>query len=78
MPNVVFLDIGLPNMNGYEVAIKLQAMPTMASSKLIALTGWGTAEDIRKSKNAGFYAHLTKPVDPDEVDALLAELAKHA
>lgn len=78
VPNVVFLDIGLPGMNGYEVAIRLRAMPVMASSKFIALTGWGTAEDIKKSKNAGFYAHLTKPVDPDEVDALLAKLANHA
>jgi signal transduction histidine kinase/response regulator RpfG family c-di-GMP phosphodiesterase len=77
-PSVVFLDIGLPSMNGYEVAKRLQAMPVMANTKLIALTGWGTSEDIKKSKNAGFYAHLTKPVDPDEVDALLAQLAIHA
>jgi signal transduction histidine kinase len=71
-PDVVFLDIGLPGMNGYEVARRLQASPATASAKLIALTGWGTEEDIRKSKMAGFHAHLTKPIDPDAVDALLA------
>jgi signal transduction histidine kinase/DNA-binding response OmpR family regulator len=77
-PEIVFLDIGLPGMNGYEVAKRLQDMPLLANTKIIALTGWGTTEDIKKSKNAGFYAHLTKPVDPDEVDALLAKLAHHA
>lgn len=71
-PEVVFLDIGLPGMNGYEVAQQLLAHPATASAKLIALTGWGTEEDIRKSKMAGFHAHLTKPVDPNAVDAILA------
>ncbi|WP_372826389.1 response regulator [Polaromonas sp.] len=73
-PDVVFLDIGLPGMNGYEVAEKLLADPATAATRLIALTGWGTEDDIRKSKVAGFYAHLTKPVDPDAVAALLATL----
>ena len=70
-PDLVFLDIGLPGMNGYEVARRLLAEPGTASTKLIALTGWGTEEDIRKSKSAGFHAHLTKPVDPDAVEAAL-------
>ena len=74
LPDVVFLDIGLPGMNGYEVARRLLADPATAASKLIALTGWGTEEDIRKSKMAGFYVHLTKPVDPDAVEAILATL----
>ena len=73
-PDVVFLDIGLPGMNGYEVARRLLAYPATASAKLIALTGWGTEDDIRKSKMAGFHAHLTKPVDPEAVDGLLAKL----
>ena len=73
-PEIVFLDIGLPGMNGYEVAQRLLACPATASAKLIALTGWGTEEDIQKSKKAGFHAHLTKPVDPDAVDDLLAAL----
>jgi PAS domain S-box-containing protein len=71
-PEVVFLDIGLPGMNGYEVARRLLADPLTAATKLIALTGWGTEDDIRKSKMAGFHAHLTKPVDPDAVEAMLS------
>ena len=71
-PEVVFLDIGLPGMDGYEVARQLLAAPDTASAKLIALTGWGTEQDIQKSKKAGFHAHLTKPVDPEMVEALLA------
>ena len=75
-PNVVFLDIGLPGMNGYEVARHLLASPATASAKLIALTGWGTQEDIRKSKMAGFHAHLTKPVAPEAVEAMLATFSQ--
>ena len=71
-PEVVFLDIGLPGMDGYEVARQLLAAPDTASTKLIALTGWGTEQDIQKSKKAGFHAHLTKPVDPEMVEAVLA------
>ena len=73
-PDVVFLDIGLPGMNGYEVAKKLLADPATARARLIALTGWGTQDDIQKSKMAGFHAHLTKPVDPDAVEAMIATL----
>ena len=73
-PDVVFLDIGLPGMNGHEVAKKLLAHPATAAAKLIALTGWGTEEDIKMSKTVGFHAHLTKPVDHRAVEALLAAL----
>ena len=73
-PDVVFLDIGLPGMNGYEVARRLLAYPATATTKLIALTGWGTEDDIRKSKMAGFHAHLTKPVDPEAVESMLTTL----
>ena len=71
-PEVVFLDIGLPDMDGYEVARQLLADPATASARLIALTGWGSERDIQKTKKAGFHAHLTKPVDPEAVEALLA------
>jgi len=71
-PDVVFLDIGLPDMDGYEVARQLLAAPDTAKAKLIALTGWGTEQDIQKSKKAGFHAHLTKPVDPETLEAMLA------
>ena len=60
-------------MNGYEVARRLLADPSMAATKLIALTGWGTENDIEKSKKAGFLAHLTKPVDPDAIEAILSQ-----
>ena len=73
-PDVVVLDIGLPGMDGYEVARRLQANPATASAKLIALTGWGTDGDIQKTKAAGIHAHLTKPVDFDVLEALLAKL----
>ena len=73
-PDVVFLDIGLPDISGYEVAQKLLADPATAAAKLIALTGWGTEDDVSKSKKAGFHAHLTKPVDPQAVETLLATL----
>ncbi|MCY7369970.1 MAG: response regulator [Polaromonas sp.] len=73
-PNVVFLDIGLPDINGYEVARRLLADPATATTRLIALTGWGTEEDIRKSKMAGFHAHMTKPADPDAVEGMLASV----
>jgi signal transduction histidine kinase/DNA-binding response OmpR family regulator len=76
-PDVVFLDIGLPEMNGFEVARELLGNPVTAKTRLVALTGWGTEDDKRKSAAAGFVAHLTKPVDPNEVDALLAALSDH-
>ena len=76
-PDVVFLDIGLPGIDGYEVARRLLADPSTAATKLIALTGWGTQNDIQKSKVAGFHAHLTKPVDPDAIETLLMTLMTH-
>ena len=71
-PHLVFLDIGLPGMNGYEVARRLRADFGLEVARLVALTGWGTEEDQRKSREAGFDAHLTKPVEPAAVDEVLA------
>lgn len=62
-PDVVLLDIGLPGMNGYEVAQAFRAHPALARVHLIALTGWGAEEDRRRAMAAGFDHHLTKPVD---------------
>ena len=76
LPQVVFLDIGLPGMNGYEVARKLREIPGMESSILVALTGWGTREDRKRSSEAGFDHHLTKPADLHAVESLLAGLAR--
>ncbi len=62
-PQVVLLDIGLPGMNGYELAEKFRSMPELHGMRLIALTGYGKAEDYDRTKAAGFDDHLVKPVD---------------
>ena len=71
-PEIALLDIGMPDLDGYEVAKQLRAAPWGATVKLIALTGWGQEEDKRRAQAAGFDHHLTKPVDPDRLEALLA------
>ena len=72
-PEVVLCDIGLPGMSGFEVAAELRRDPATRSAKLIAVTGYGRDEDRRKSKEAGFDMHLTKPVDPVQLRDLLQE-----
>ncbi len=71
-PEVVFLDIGLPRMDGYEIARRLRQQAELKSSFLVALTGYGQEEDRRRTEEAGFDAHLVKPADPDELQRLLA------
>jgi PAS domain S-box-containing protein len=71
-PQVVLLDIGLPKMNGYEVAKRIRQHDWGRSMVLIALTGWGQEEDKNRAFEAGFDHHLTKPVDPSALDRLLA------
>ncbi len=70
-PEVVLLDIGMPGMNGYEVARRLRALPGMDRPLLVALTGWGAAEDRRRAEEAGFDLHLTKPADLGELEEIL-------
>ena len=70
-PEVVLLDLGMPGMDGYEVARRLRADGGQGVF-LVALTGWGQEEDRRRTREAGFDHHLTKPADPDELRALLA------
>jgi signal transduction histidine kinase/ActR/RegA family two-component response regulator len=78
-PEVVFCDIGLPGgMDGYAVARTLRGEPAGGSAYLIALTGYGQEEDQRKSQAAGFDLHLTKPVDPDALGQILANLPPRA
>jgi CheY-like chemotaxis protein len=72
-PNVILLDIGLPELNGYDVARKIREQPWGETMILVALTGWGQDEDHRRSKEAGFNHHLTKPVDPAALKELLAD-----
>jgi CheY-like chemotaxis protein/two-component sensor histidine kinase len=64
LPDVVLLDIGLPGMNGYEVAEAMRSMTELNGVRLIALTGYGKSEDQQRTKAAGFDEHLVKPVDP--------------
>ena len=72
-PQIVFLDIGMPGMNGYEVARALRELPQTAKVMLVALTGWGQEEDKRMSREAGFDHHLVKPVDLEKIESLLSK-----
>ena len=71
-PHIVFLDIGLPGMDGYEVARRLRKEPGMEKGLLVALTGYGQEEDRRKAMEAGFNVHLVKPADIDTLQNIVA------
>jgi signal transduction histidine kinase/ActR/RegA family two-component response regulator len=73
-PTVVLLDIGMPGMDGYEVARRIRQQPQGQDVMLIALTGWGQEEDRRRSSQAGFNHHLTKPADIDALQSLFMSL----
>ena len=70
-PDVMIVDIGLPDLNGYEIATRVRAAPWGGDILLIALTGYGQAEDKRRALAAGFDAHATKPVLPEHLDLLI-------
>jgi signal transduction histidine kinase len=72
-PSLAVLDIGMPTLNGYDVAREIRRHAWGEHVTLIALTGWGQDDDRRRAVGAGFDLHLTKPVDPDELAALVAE-----
>jgi two-component system CheB/CheR fusion protein len=74
-PDVVLLDIGLPGMDGYEVARRMRELPDLENVSLIAVTGWGQEEDRRRSRIAGFNYHLIKPLNLNSLETLLASLA---
>jgi CheY-like chemotaxis protein len=73
-PDVVLLDIGLPGMNGYDLAQRLRELPHGRSATLVAVTGYSRAEDRERSAAAGFEHHLVKPVDPAALEAFMREL----
>jgi CheY-like chemotaxis protein len=75
-PEVVLLDLGLPGMDGYEIGRRIRKMPESKSAILVAQTGWGQDDDRRRSAEAGFDAHLVKPVVPAELQKILESLPK--
>jgi PAS domain S-box-containing protein len=77
-PHVMVLDIGMPGRNGYDVARHMREQPWGKDILLVAVTGWGQDEDRRRSDEAGFDAHLVKPIDPAEIERLLAQRQKTA
>lgn len=74
LPEVVLLDIGLPKLNGYEVAQRIRGNAWGASMFLIAVTGWGQQEDRQRSSEVGMNVHMVKPVEPAALERLLSEL----
>jgi PAS domain S-box-containing protein len=75
LPDVVFLDIALPGMSGYDVARALRATSATPAARIVALTGYSQQDDVRRSHEAGFDAHLVKPVEADALARALAESA---
>jgi PAS domain S-box-containing protein len=73
-PDILLLDIGLPEMDGYELARHLRNLPETRDAVFIALTGYGRSDDRQNSKNAGYDHHLVKPIEPEELLALIATL----
>jgi PAS domain S-box-containing protein len=77
-PDVIVLDLGMPDTSGYDVAYAVRRQPGGAHVQLIAATGWGSQEDRRRTLEAGFDAHLTKPLNPDELIRLIESHAEAA
>jgi CheY-like chemotaxis protein len=75
-PSIVLLDIGLPEVDGYEIARQLRQRAEFKAVWLIAITGYGQDADLQRSRDAGFDHHLVKPVDPQKLEELLARLTK--
>jgi CheY-like chemotaxis protein len=76
-PAIVFLDIGMPDMNGYEVAARLRSTALGQAMTLVAVTGWGQPKDRALALDAGFDHHLTKPADVDQLRTLLETATRH-
>ena len=74
-PDVVFCDLGLPDLDGREVAVRLRRDPAQRGVRLVALTGWGNPKDRELCSRAGFDAHLTKPASLDDIGRVLAARA---
>lgn len=75
-PDVVFLDIGMPGMDGYEVCRRIRGLEGVEKIHIVALTGWGQKEDKERAKEAGFDQHLVKPTDRETIIRLLADFSE--
>jgi CheY-like chemotaxis protein len=74
-PDIAVLDIGMPGLSGYEVAKRIRCEPWGVRMTLIAVTGWGQEEDKREALAVGFDFHVTKPMDPTQLEAIFASIA---
>ena len=74
-PHVVLTDIGVPQLNGYEVAARMRQHADLAGSVLVAITGYGQEQDRVRTRAAGFEYHLVKPVEPDEMLRIVRDVA---
>jgi CheY-like chemotaxis protein len=77
-PQLAFLDIGMPQMDGLTLARRIRATPGLEKVVLVALTGWGQEEDRQRTKEAGFHNHLVKPVDPARLQEALSRVPSTA
>ncbi|HJU43957.1 MAG TPA: ATP-binding protein [Vicinamibacterales bacterium] len=77
-PDAILLDLGMPGMNGYDVCEQIRSQPWGESVLMVAQTGWGQAQDRARTLEAGFDAHLTKPIDPAAVQEMLVTLKVHS
>ena len=73
-PQVIFMDIGLPGIDGVETSLRIRAMPELQGVCVVAVTGWGQPSDRARTRAAGIVAHLLKPVSPEALEQFLAEL----
>ena len=71
-PEFAFLDIGLPGLNGYDLARRLRELPSTKHIVLVAITGWGQEEDKQRALEAGFDRHLVKPIEPEHIYTIIA------
>jgi PAS domain S-box-containing protein len=76
-PQIALLDIGMPNLDGYQTARRIRERPWGSAMLLVALTGWGQEQDRRRAAEAGFNCHLVKPVDPQTIGAVIEQMKPH-
>lgn len=74
-PQIIFMDIGLPGIDGVETSLRIRAIPELRDAAIVAITGWGQPSDRIRTREAGFAAHLLKPVAPEMLERILAELS---